>query len=187
MRNRRQVRRVRRVRRLFIDSQGPGTYPAFDKEVATMSEPHPKREFLEAAGALHPHPERVRAQLFERHRFFDPLDKVQVKYEMLRAHAVDGETVVAVSQAFGFSRQTFYSTLQAFEELGVVGLTDEKRGRRGRVKLTEEDVTWVEARAAEAPELSGRELAEELFDERSVAVHRRTIERLVAGAGKKNR
>ena len=152
-----------------------------------MSEPHPKVEFLEAAGALHPHPERVRAQLFERHRFFDPLDKVQVKYEMLRAHAVDGETVVAVSQAFGFSRQTFYSTLQALEELGMVGLTDEKRGRRGRVKLTEEDVTWVEARAAEAPELSGRALAEELFDERGVAVHRRTIERLVAGAGKKNR
>ena len=33
----------------------------------------------------------------------------------------------------------------------MVGLTDEKRGRRGRVRLTEEDVTWVEARAAEAP------------------------------------
>ena len=28
-----------------------------------MREPHPKREYLEAAGALHPHPERVRAQL----------------------------------------------------------------------------------------------------------------------------
>ena len=69
----------------------------------------------------------------------------------------------------------------------MVGLTDEKRGRRGRVKLTEEDVTWVEARAAEAPEFSGRALAEELSDERGVAVHRRTIERLVAGAGKKNR
>ncbi|MCH7857593.1 MAG: helix-turn-helix domain-containing protein [Gemmatimonadetes bacterium] len=52
----------------------------------------------------------------------------------------------------------------------MVGLTDEKRGRRGRVKLTEEDVTWVEARAAEAPEFSGRALAEELFDERGVAV-----------------
>lgn len=152
-----------------------------------MSERHPKREFLEAAGALHPHPERVRAQLFERHRFFDALDKVQVKYEMLRAHAVEAETVVAVSDAFGFSRQTFYSTLQAFEELGVVGLTDDKRGRRGRVKLTEEDVAWVEARAAEAAEFSGRQIAEDLFEQRGVAVHRRTIERLVAGAGKKNR
>jgi hypothetical protein len=69
-----------------------------------MADAHPKREFLEAAGALHPHPERVRALLFERYRFFDPLEKVQVKYEMLRAHAVEGQTVAAVSAAFGFSR-----------------------------------------------------------------------------------
>ncbi|MQA91067.1 MAG: helix-turn-helix domain-containing protein, partial [Gemmatimonas sp.] len=143
-----------------------------------MADAHPKREFLEAAGALHPHPERVRALLFERYRFFDPLDKVQVKYEMLRAHAVEGQTVAAVSGAFGFSRQTFYGTLHTFEELGVVGLTDEKRGRRGRVKLTSEDVTWVEGQAAAEPELSGRGIAEELFAVRGVAVHRRTIERL---------
>ena len=117
-----------------------------------MAEPHPKRAFLEAVGALHAHPEHVCAPLFERHRFFDPLDKVQVKYEMLRAHAVEGQTVVAVSEAFGFSRQTFYTTLRAFEELGIVGLTDEKRGRRGRVKLSEDDVAWVEVLARKAPD-----------------------------------
>jgi len=152
-----------------------------------MAEPHPKRAFLEAVGALHAHPEHVCAPLFESHRFFDPLDKVQVKYEMLRAHAVEGQTVVAVSEAFGFSRQTFYTTLRAFEELGIVGLTDEKRGRRGRVKLSEDDVAWVEVLARKAPELSGRQIAEHLFAERGVEVHRRTVERLLAGAGKKNR
>jgi transposase len=135
-----------------------------------------------------PHPERVRDELFERNRFFDPLDKVQVKYEMLRAHVIEGRTVVAASEAFGFSRQTFYSTLRALAELGVVGLTDEKRGRRGRMKLTSEDVAWVEALAAEDPKLSGREIAEHLFVERDVAVHRRTVERLLAArARKKNR
>ena len=152
-----------------------------------MPERHPKREFLQDAGALHLHPQGVRAPLFERYRFFDPRDKVQVKYEMLRAHAVDGESVVAVSAAFGFSRQTFYTTLRAFEELGIVGLTDEKRGRRGPVKLTEADVAWVEAIATEDPELSGRAIAELLGEERDVAVHRRTIERLLARAGKRNR
>jgi transposase len=68
-----------------------------------------------------------------------------------------------------------------------VGLTEERRGRRGRVKLAEEDVTWVEALAREAPELSGRRIAERLFEERGVGVHRRTIERLLAEGGKKNR
>ena len=69
---------------------------------------HPKRQFLEAAGALNPHPARVGAPLFERHRFFDPLDKVQVKYEMLRAHAVDGETAKAAALA-GDLEQLGYS------------------------------------------------------------------------------
>jgi transposase len=152
-----------------------------------MPTDHPKREFLTAAGALHPHPERVQAPLFERHRFFDALDEVQVKYEMLRAHAVEGKTVAAVSEAFGFSRQTFYTALRAFEEFGILGLTDEKRGRQGPVKLAQEDVAWVESVAREDPALSGRAIAERLFEERGVAVHRRTIERLLGLARKKNR
>jgi transposase len=148
---------------------------------------HPKRQFLEAAGALNPHPARVGAPLFERHRFFDPLDKVQVKYEMLRAHAVDGETAKAAALAFGYSRQTFYTTLENFEQLGIVGLTDEKRGRRSRLKLSDEDLAWVERLARENLELSGRAIAEALFEKRGIEVHRRTIERILAEAGKKNR
>jgi hypothetical protein len=60
-----------------------------------MAKHHPKRLFLEQSGALHRHPDRVRAELFEQYRFFDPLDKIQVKYEMLRAHAVDGSSVIS--------------------------------------------------------------------------------------------
>jgi transposase len=151
-----------------------------------MDERHPKRAFLARAGALHSQPERVRAQLFVRHRFFDPLDKVQVKYEMLRAHRVEGEPIVAVAQTFGFSRQTFYTALAGFEAGGVLGLLDEKRGRKGGpVKLTADDIAWITALAQRHPELSGQLIAELLFAERGIAVHRRTVERLLAG--KKNR
>lgn len=152
-----------------------------------MAQRHPKREFLKAAGALNASPASVRAVLFEDHRFFDPLDKVQVKYEMLRLHAVEDETVRAASKAFGFSRQTFYATARAFEEFGIVGLTDEKRGRRGPVKLSEGDVVWIEDLVREDPELSGRAIAELLSQERGVEVHRRTVERILARIGKKNR
>jgi len=151
-----------------------------------MAQRHPRWEFLKAAGALNPHPELVRAHLFEAHRFFDPLDKVQVKYEMLRLHAVDGETVRAASTAFGFSRQTFYTSAQDFELLGIVGLTDEKRGRRGPVKLSEGDLVWIDGLVRENPELSGRAIAERLSKERSVEVHRRTVERVLTQVGKKN-
>ena len=151
-----------------------------------MATQHPKRDFLKTAGALHAHPERVRAVLFESHRFFDPLDKVQVKYEMLRASVVEGESVVRVCKAYGFSRETYYSTLHAFGQFGLLGLADERRGRRGPVKLTDEVVRWVHSLEHAEPHLSGREIAEMVTAEHGMVVHRRTIERLLAGRGKKN-
>ena len=150
-----------------------------------MATRHPKRLFLEQSGALHRHPERVRAALFERHRFFDPLDKVQVKYEMLRAHALDGHSVSLVAEQFGFSRETYYTTLAAFESYGIPGLTDGKSGRPGLWKLTDEAVSWVLELHRRHPKLSGRQIAERLAEELGIEVTRRTIERLLAG-GKKN-
>jgi transposase len=151
-----------------------------------MSKRHPKRQFLEESGALHRHPDRVRARVFQVHRFFDPLDKVQVKYEMLRAHAVDGQSVVAVSEEFGFSRETYYTTLAAFEAGGVAWLTDGKSGRPGPLKLTAEAAMWVRELHRRRPTLSGREIAELLAEELGIEVHRRTIERQLWGTGKKN-
>ncbi len=150
-----------------------------------MAKRHPKRQFLEETGALHRHPERVRAEPFERHRFFDPLDKVQVKYEMLRAHAVDGRSVASVAGEFGFSRETYYSTLAAFESGGVAWLADGKPGRPGPLKLTDEAAAWVFDLHRRRPELSGRELAEQLAEQRGIEVHRRTIERLLGGGRRK--
>ena len=151
-----------------------------------MPRRHPKRQFLEEAGALHRHPERVCAGLFDRYRFFDPLDKVQVKYEMLRANALEGRSVVSLAEEFGFSRETYYGALAAFGERGVLGLVDGKPGRPGPLKLTEDLAHWVLELHRRRPELSGRELAERLAHEHGVEVHRRTMERLVGRGGKKN-
>ena len=49
-----------------------------------------KREALARDGALNPHPEAVRDALFADNPFFDPADLVQVRYEMVRRHEVDG-------------------------------------------------------------------------------------------------
>jgi len=145
-----------------------------------MFRAHPKRDYLAAAGALHPHPENVRAEVFQSHRFFDPLDKVQVKYEMLRRHAIDGQSVASTAAAFGFSRETFYQAWCAFEEAGIAGLRDEKRGRRGPIKLSAELVGWMRRAAAEHPEWSGATIARHLAETQGVSLHRRTVERLLA-------
>ena len=58
---------------------------------------------LTEAGLLHPNPDAVLAPLFaDGSGFFLAADKVQVKYEMLRAHLVDAMPVseAAAAQCF---------------------------------------------------------------------------------------
>ena len=138
-----------------------------------------RRRALEAGGLVHPRPEAISAPLFASPEpFFLPLDKVQVKYEMLRAHVVDRATVTAAAEAHGYSRAAFYLVLAAFEDRGMTGLVDERRGRRGPVKLTPEIVAYL--RDAD-PSVSGAELGTEVAVRFGVSLHRRTIERARRG------
>jgi transposase len=139
---------------------------------------------LEAAGLLHPAPEAVSAPAFVEHpEFFAAFDKVQVKYEMLRAHLVEGETVTAAAAAHGYSRASFYLVARAFEDAGMVGLLDERPGRRGPGKLSGEVLAFLEARRHERPGASGAELADELERALGVRLHRRTVERALQRPG----
>ena len=134
-----------------------------------------RRRFLEQSGLTHPRPEAVTASLFDgRMPFFLALDKVQVKYEMLRAHVVDGLTATASAKQYGYSRAAFYLIMAAFEEAGMRGLLDERRGRRGPIKLTPEVVAFL---AAADPQLSGAQLVQVVEQHFGVSLHRRTIER----------
>ena len=87
--------------------------------------------------------EAVGAPLFAGGGFFLASDKVQVKYEMLRAHLVDGVNVTDAAAAHGYSRAGFYVVQAAFERAGMTGLIDERRGRRGPVKLTAEIAAFL--------------------------------------------
>jgi len=130
---------------------------------------------LEAAGLSHKRPDAVTAPLFNSGiSFFLAADKVQVKYEMLRAHSVEGWNVTEAAKSHGYSRPSFYLVQEAFAGQGMEGLIDERPGRRGPLKLTEEIVAYLLA----APvEVSGGVLAEEVEQRFGVQLHRRTIER----------
>ena len=123
---------------------------------------------------LHPNPDAVLAPLFaDGSGFFLAADKVQVKYEMLRARLVDGLPVAEVAAAHGYSRAAFYLVVAAFEQLGMVGLLDERRGRRGPIKLRPEIVDFIRAGTG-----SGAQIAEQVADRFGVVLHRRTVERV---------
>lgn len=130
---------------------------------------------LAAAGLLHPRHDAVTAALFDGHEsFFLPQDKVQVKYEMLRAHIVNGHSATQAAERHGYSRAAFYLIVAAFEAQGMQGLVDARRGRRGPLKLTPEIIEFI---AGTGPDVSSAHLAEQIEQQFAVRVHRRTVER----------
>jgi transposase len=130
---------------------------------------------LEAAGLVHPNAELVTAELFDgTNPFFLAEDKVQVKYEMLRASRVEGVSATTSAAAHGYSRAAFYLVADSFAERGMAGLVDERRGRKGPLKLNPEIVAFL-ANADAA--VSGAELAAEVGRRFGVSLHRRTVER----------
>ena len=76
--------------------------------------------------------EAVTAALFvDQPGFFDAEDRLQVRYEMLRAPAQGEMTVADTCRAFGVSRQTFYVLRRAFDNRGLAGLAEEKHEAGG--------------------------------------------------------
>ena len=129
---------------------------------------------LTETGLLHPNPDAVLAPLFTSGSgFFLAADKVQVKYEMLRARLVEGVPVADAAAAHGYSRAAFYLVAAAFDQSGMAGLLDERRGRRGPVKLRPEIVDFIRADTG-----SGAQIAEQVADRFGVRLHRRTVERV---------
>jgi hypothetical protein len=140
--------------------------------VAVVTQASRLRELTEA-GLLHANPAAVVSPLFTAGgEFFLAADKVQVKYEMLRSHLADGVAVTDAAAAHGYSRAAFYLVLASFSQAGMSGLLDERRGRRGPVKLRPEIVEFIRAAHA-GPGL----LAGQIEDRFGVRLHRRTIER----------
>lgn len=147
----------------------------------------PKSAALRAAGALHPRPEAVHDEAFARHEFFDRRDRVQVKYEMLRRHRLEGRPVTEVATAFGVSRQAFYKAETALRSGGIPGLLPRRRGPRRAHKCSDEVLDFVEQwRAAPASEREAN-VVEVIRRRFKVSLHPRSITRALARRKKKRR
>ncbi len=139
-----------------------------------------KRKNLREAGVLNPHPDRVQDPLFQQSAdFFDAQDNVQVRYEMLRAHLLDGDSVSAVCKRFGVSRQTFYILQEKFLQEGSVGLLPKQPGPKGPSKLTQDVLSLVKQRIKEDEPISTPNLLAQVQEKFGVSFHRRTLEKLL--------
>jgi transposase len=154
-------------------------------EKKRVGENRRKAAALHQSGSFNPRSGGVSNDLFRTYDFFDPNDLVQVKYEMLRRVSVESGSVTEAATEFGLSRPSFYEAQAAFQQEGLVGLLPEKRGPRRAHKLGAEIMEFLQAAKTEDPALSGAALADKLWKERRLRVHRRSIERALARRQKK--
>ncbi len=139
-----------------------------------------KRRNLERVGLLYAGAERVDEALFHRYPdFFDPHDALQVRYEMIRSHEIDKQSVVTICRRFGISRQTFYNFKDRFEREGTAGLLWKKPGPKGPSKLTPEVTRFVEEQLVGRVTVTASEIGTELKQELGVVLHPRTIEKIL--------
>ena len=142
--------------------------------------PNSKIQVLAAQGAVNPHPELVRDELFVTNDFFDPNDIVQVKYEMLRRVHVDGMLPSKAAKAFGFCRMSFYNAQAAFARDSISGLMPKKRGPRHPHKLGEDVRAFLEESTQDNPSLRPVSLSQMMHERFGVCVHPRSIQRVLS-------
>jgi len=136
-----------------------------------------KKEVLLGNGTFNRNYEKVMDARFIGDDFFDPMDIVQVKYEMLKDVAKNGRSVSDAANGFGFSRTAYYSIKQAFDSQGVSGLTPEKPGPKQPHKLTPVYQQQIDDYITKNPGVSSSELVAVLNEHNAAGISKRTVER----------
>ena len=144
-----------------------------------------KLQALRQSGTLNARAAQVRDRMFRETSFFDPQDLPQVKYEMLRQGQHDALPISRVAARFGFSRPAFYKAQRDFTREGLAGLLPQRRGPKGGYKLTPEIVAFAEQTRVLNPSLRLPELLRQLQKKFALQVHRRSLERALVVAKKK--
>ena len=136
-----------------------------------------KKEALVANGTYYKRYVSVKKQGFRVGGFYDPMDIVQVKYEMIREAQDSGRAIGDVAEDFGFSRTAYYTMKEGFDAVGMLAFIPEKKGPRGQYKLTEPLKEFIDEYTADHPKASAAAIANEILSKKGVGISKRTIER----------
>jgi len=170
-----------RLRKIVLDTTPVCVLNTIDMTAKPLDDS--KLKSLRGQRALHRHPENVQDETFRSNDFFDRRDLVQVRYEMLRRHRVEGKAISDVAHSFGVSRQAFYVTDAHFQTGGLPGLMPRQHGPRRAHKCTDEILDFVERWRETA---DGKESVVEAVRRRfRVTINPRSIERALTRRKKK--
>ena len=152
--------------------------------MAKLKQSDQKTLELKRTGTLNPRPNSVSDTLFKENPFFDSRDLLQVRYEMLRRHSIDGVSIVDVAAKFGVSRPTVYQAQAAFQQAGLSGLLPKHRGPKEGHKLSAEVIEYVQTLRAGEPGLTTVACVQAVQEKFGITVHRRSLERALASKKK---
>lgn len=142
-----------------------------------------KEDALKHNGTFNQNNENVTASIFKNNPFFDRMDSVQVKYEMIRATANAEGSVTEISGAYGYSRKSYYQISKAFESGGIYALIPKKTGPKNPHKLTQEAEKFINTFLAYNTKAKANEISATLEAETGIKVHPRTIYRYIKKNG----
>lgn len=140
---------------------------------------------LERSATLNARPDAVVDPLFQHNPFFDARDLLQVRYEMLRRHRIDGQSIVDTTVAFGVSRPTFYHAQAAFARGGLQGLLPRQRGPKGRHKLDTQVLEYTQTLKNADSKITTTRCVQEIQQRFGISVHRRSLERALQSKKKR--
>ncbi len=154
---------------------------------STVAKSATKLQFLRQSGTINARALAVQDPLFLEQEFFDPQDLTQVKYEMLRRVQKDVLPISTAAARFGFSRPAFYKAQRDFTREGLVGLIPRRRGPKQGHKLTPAVLAFAQQVRGRDSSVRTLDLVRQIQKQFGVQVHRRTLERALVAAKKKQR
>jgi transposase len=142
-----------------------------------------KEETLKQNGCYNQNYENVVASVFKATPFFDRKDIVQVKYEMIRAATNAEGSITEISDAYGFSRKSYYQISKAFQDGGLYALLPKKTGPKNPHKLNQDAAAFIDSFLAGHADAKAKEVSAALEAEMGIRVHPRTIYRYLKKNG----
>lgn len=136
-----------------------------------------KKEILQANGTYNRNYEKVKNEKFLTGSFYDPMDIVQVKYEMLKDATEGIRGVAQIADDFGFSRASFYKIRDAFDIHGLAAFVPEKTGPKRSTKLVGPYKEYIDRYISEKPKASSNEITLSLKTDKGIDISKRTVER----------
>ena len=139
-----------------------------------------KIDILKSNGTYNKQHKLVKKAEFLEDEFYDPMDMVQVKYEMLREAQDSDKSIVEVVNDYGFSRTSYYVIREKYEQNGMSGLLPEKTGPKRPHKLTDALQEFIDEYITNYPDASASKITSAIQKEKDVKISKRTIERYIS-------